>query len=130
MQESFTDTESAMLPVMGGWLFAVFKALEAKRQAGMEQLGFQLTVGTLLAVSYTDFRFLAYKTRRINPPHFTRVSRTCALTHTLMARLHVFMCSSVTLLESEAGGLQVLDWLGRHSKTLSQKQKVQQQSGQ
>lgn len=41
---------------MGGWFLPIFTALEDKSQARMEQLGFQLTVGTLLAVSYTELQ--------------------------------------------------------------------------
>lgn len=96
MQESFTDTESAMLPVMEGWLFAIFKALEAKRQAGMEQLGFQLTVGTLLVVSYTELQVSCLQNEENKPTTFHESQQDmCTNSH---AQRLGFMCSSVTLL--------------------------------
>lgn len=55
-----------MLPAMGSWLFPIFKALEDKRQAGMEQL----TVRTLLAVSYTQLQVSCLKNKENEPTSF------------------------------------------------------------
>lgn len=52
---------------MGGWLSPIFKAREDKRQAGTEQLGFQLTVGTLLAVSYTELQVSHLRIKEVEP---------------------------------------------------------------
>lgn len=96
MQESFTDAKSAMLPVIGGWLFPIFKTLEDKRQAGMEKLGFQLMVGTLLAVSYTELQVSCLQNEENKPTTFHESQQDmCTNSHT--ERLG-FMCSSVTLL--------------------------------
>lgn len=58
IQASFMDSESAMVPGMGGWLFHIFKALEDLRQAGNEQLRFQLLVGTFVLFLHRASVFL------------------------------------------------------------------------
>lgn len=76
-----------MLPVIGGWLFPNFKALEDKRRAGMSSVG----------SSYTELQVSCLQKNEENEPTSFHKSQRDMRTNS-HAEWRGFVCSSVTLL--------------------------------